>query len=201
MTIYMYEIMCVTNRHLCKKDFLWRVEEIAKSQSCSMILREKDLSEKEYKQLAKRVLSICQKYSASCILHTFVNTAMELNVDKIHVPMSVLRELSPERKSYFSVIGASCHSVEEAVEAEHLGCTYITAGHIFETDCKKGLLPRGLGFLKEVCESVTIPVFAIGGMDSENITSVYEVGAEGICIMSGLMSCENVKNYISLLTK
>ncbi len=191
----------MTNRHLCKNDFLWRVEEIAKSQSCSMILREKDLSENEYKQLAKNVLSICEKHSITCILHTFVDVAMTLNIDKIHLPMHILRELSEERKSYFSIIGASCHSVEEAMEAEYLGCTYITAGHIFETDCKKGLTPRGLDFLQKVCESVTIPVYAIGGIDSEKVTSVYEVGAKGICIMSGLMSCENVENYISPFIK
>ena len=50
------------------------------------------------------------------------------------------------------------------MEAERLGATYVTAGHIFTTDCKKGLPPRGLDFLKNVCDAVTIPVYGIGGI-------------------------------------
>ena len=73
------------------------------------------------------------------------------------------------------------------MEAEKLGCTYITAGHVFATDCKKGLPPRGLSFLKEVCYSVTIPVYAIGGIDENNMEAVRQAGAAGGCMMSGFM--------------
>ena len=85
------------------------------------------------------------------------------------------------------------HSVEEAVEAQNLGASYITAGHIYATDCKKGLAPRGLEFLKEVCDSVTIPVYAIGGIDVDGTRrdEVKMCGAAGSCIMSGMMSCRN----------
>ena len=86
--------------------------------------------------------------------------------------MPVLRKLSEEKRSHFRIIGASCHSVEEAREAVELGCNYIIAGHIFATDCKKGLPGRGLDFLKEVCASVSVPVYAIGGINSENITLI-----------------------------
>jgi thiamine-phosphate pyrophosphorylase len=90
-------------------------------------------------------------------------------------------------RNSFRYLGASCHSVEDAVKAERLGCTYITAGHIFATDCKKGVPPRGLEFLKEVCESIDIPVYAIGGINSENMNLTIEAGAKGVCIMSGFM--------------
>ena len=98
-----------------------------------------------------------------------------------------------KKKETFKQIGASCHSVEEAQEAERLGCTYITAGHVFVTDCKKGLAPRGLEFLQDVCRSVSIPVYAIGGINGENIDAVRKTGASGACVMSGLMICENVE--------
>ena len=80
-------------------------------------------------------------------------------------------------------------SVEEAVEAVSLGASYVTAGHIFATDCKKGLPPRGLSFLKEVCETVSIPVYAIGGItfDKTQWNALKEQGASGACIMSGMM--------------
>jgi thiamine-phosphate pyrophosphorylase len=85
------------------------------------------------------------------------------------------------------LIGASCHSVEEALEAENLHCSYITAGHIFSTDCKKGVAPRGLNFLSDVCNNVSIPVYAIGGINQSNMKAVQNAGANGVCIMSGFM--------------
>ena len=193
MIISMSDILCVTNRILCKENFLQRVEEIAASKPKGMILREKDLSEKEYKELAEKVLVICKTYDVPCMLHSFIDVAMELGAENIHLPLHILRKVDEKTKETFKIIGASCHSVEEAIEAERLGCTYITAGHVFVTDCKKGLAPRGLEFLREVCESVSVPVYAIGGISSENIELVRKTGAAGACVMSGLMICENVK--------
>lgn len=193
MIISMSDILCVTNRILCKEDFLQRVEEIAANKPKGIILREKDLSEKEYKELAENVLVICKTYDVPCMLHSFIDVAMELGAENIHLPLHILRKMDEKTKETFKIIGASCHSVEEAIEAERLGCTYITAGHVFVTDCKKGLAPRGLEFLQNVCESVSIPVYAIGGISSENINAVRKVGAAGACVMSGLMRCENVK--------
>ena len=81
----------------------------------------------------------------------------------------------------------SVHTVEEAINAERLGADGLIAGHIFVTDCKKGLAPRGLDFLKEVCDAVSIPVFAIGGIDEKNSQSVIDSGAFSVCMMSNLM--------------
>ena len=200
MTICMSDILCVTNRTLCPDDFLQRLEQIAAAHPGGIILREKDLSRAEYMELARQTLAICRKYNVTCILHSFTDVAIELGADALHMPLSVLRDMNqiPETKrklAQFTALGASCHSVEDALEAEKMGCTYITAGHIFATDCKKGLPGRGLDFLKNVCESVSIPVYAIGGIHSSNIAAVRSAGAKGACVMSGLMQCEDVKSY------
>lgn len=192
----MCNILCITNRSLCKEDFLSRIEKIASAKPKGIILREKDLTEKEYKDLAIKVIEICKRYNTSCILHTFTSVALELKHPYIHLPLNILEDVTTEEKEKFKVLGASCHSAEDAVKAENLGCTYITAGHIFDTDCKKGLPGRGLKFLKKVCESVEIPVYAIGGISRENIAQVKKAGAKGICVMSGVMMCENVKEYL-----
>ncbi|WP_458396868.1 thiamine phosphate synthase [Anaerotignum sp.] len=189
----MSDILCVTNRNLCREDFLQRIEKIAENRPKGIILREKDLSEEEYKTLAEKVLNCCKKYDVPCILHSFVDAAMELGAENIHLPLHILREMDEKTKEAFKIIGASCHSVEEAQEAERLGCTYITAGHVFVTDCKKGLAPRGLEFLRKVCESVSVPVYAIGGISNANIDLVRKASAAGACVMSGLMRCEDVK--------
>ena len=193
----MSEILCVTNRTLCREDFLTRLARIAACHPAGIILREKDLSPDEYHALAAQVMELCEQYGVPCILHSFVDTALELRADAIHLPLHILRKMTPEQKAPFHTIGASCHSTEDAVEAQALGCTYITAGHVFETDCKKDLPGRGLDFLKAVCGSVSIPVYAIGGIGADNIASVHGAGAKGACVMSGLMRCEDPTTYLA----
>ena len=186
------DILCITNRKLCKEDFLKRIETIATTHPKAIVLREKDLSEQEYKILAEKVIRICKNYGVPCILHSFTKAAIALHAKAIHMPLPLLRNMTPQEKSYFEIIGASCHSLEEAQEAEKLGCTYITAGHIFLTDCKKGLPGRGLSFLQNICENVSVPVYAIGGISTENIDAVRQTGATGACIMSGFMVNSNL---------
>lgn len=196
MITCMSDILCITNRSLCKEDFLRRVDEIAACHPAGIILREKDLPEAEYKALASQVLAICQRHNTVCILHNFVNAALELKAKAVHLPLPVLRELNAEQKAAFRCIGASCHSEEDAREAQELGCTYITAGHVFDTNCKRGLPGRGLDFLQEVVHTVDLPVYAIGGISPDNIKLVRDAGAKGACVMSGAMQCENVSQYL-----
>ena len=87
------------------------------------------------------------------------------------------------------ILGSSIHSVSDAQEAERLGADYLTAGHIYATDCKAGVPPRGLDFLEEVCRSVQIPVYGIGGVriGSGQLDEMMARGAAGACVMSGMM--------------
>ena len=194
--MYMSDILCVTNRKLCREDFLTQIERIALCHPAGIILREKDLSEKAYKDLAVQVMEICTRHNVRCVLHSFVDTAIQLQSNAIHLPLHILRNMSEDEKSHFSTLGASCHSVEDALEAQALGCSYITAGHIFDTDCKKGLPGRGLLFLQDVCKAVSIPVYGIGGIDGTNISRVRAAGAAGACLMSSLMVNEDVPGYL-----
>ncbi len=84
-------------------------------------------------------------------------------------------------------IGTSIHSVEDAVFAESHGADYITAGHIFTTDCKKGLPGRGIDWLKSICHAVSIPVYAIGGISDANISMLSDCNIAGYCMMSASM--------------
>lgn len=194
--ISMSDLICVTNRSLCKGNFLIQIEKIAKAHPKAIILREKDLTPGAYLSLAKQVVERCEKHRTLCILHSFTDAAKALGCRSAHLPLPILRTMKNEDKQFFRVIGASCHSVEEAKEAEQLGCTYITAGHVFDTACKKGLPGRGLVFLESVCRSVRIPVYAIGGIGKENYAEVKAAGALGACMMSGFMTCADAAEYI-----
>lgn len=193
----MFDILCVTNRSLCREDFLTRIGSLARARPAGIILREKDLSPGEYRALAAEAMAVCSAFHVPCILHTFADAAMALGADRLHMPLPLLQQMPEEDRAGFSVLGASCHSVRDAVNAEALGCTYITAGHVFDTGCKKGLPGRGLTFLREVCESVSIPVYAIGGIGPENIAAVRRSGAAGACVMSGAMTCAAPEEFLA----
>lgn len=193
----MSDIICVTNRHLCREDIVERIRALAAARPRAVILREKDLAAEEYRALAQQALAACADYGVSCVLHGFAGVARELEAKALHLPLPALRQLSVAERAAFTVLGASCHSVEDAREAEALGCSYITAGHIFATDCKRGLPGRGLDFLARVCRGVTIPVYAIGGIAPESIANLWAAGAAGACVMSGAMTCEDPAAFLA----
>ena len=193
----MFKLISVTNRRLACSDFLTQIKKVAEGGADAVILREKDLSEAEYEALAKEALEICNSTKSLCILHTFASVAEKLESEALHMPLPLLREMPEEERSRYKVLGASCHSMEDVREAEALGCTYVTLGHIFATDCKKGVPPRGLGLLKEVCREANISVYAIGGISAENVASVKEAGAAGTCLMSLLMLSRDPGKEIS----
>ncbi|MGI6014052.1 MAG: thiamine phosphate synthase [Oscillospiraceae bacterium] len=180
------QFVAITNRHLCSGDFLSQIERLSKLGLKAIILREKDLSETEYKKLAEQVLTICQNHGTTCILHSQIEIARSLDCDKIHLPLPMLVKQQHILQG-FQQIGTSCHSVADALLAQQLGATYITASHIFQTDCKPDLAPRGLAFLRAVCHAVSIPVYALGGITFENATQTLEYGAAAACMMSGFM--------------
>lgn len=181
-------VIAVSNRNLCDRPFMAQLERVCQCHPKALILREKDLTEKEYEAFAKQTLELCKEYQVPCILHTYIDVAEKFSHRMIHLPLPLLEKYSG-RLHDFQVVGCSVHSVEDALKAEKLGATYLTAGHVYTTDCKKGLPPRGLDFLEEVCRKVTIPVYAIGGIHIETgqLEEVMDRGAKGGCIMSEMM--------------
>lgn len=186
-------IIAVTNRILCKDNFLTRIEEICKAKPYAVILREKDLSDDDYETLAIECQKICNKHNVSLFINSKIEIAKKLNIKNIQLSFADFIQNHNNLKD-FNMIGISVHSKDEALKAYTLGSSFLIVGHIFETDCKKGIVPKGLMFLKEIVDAVNIPVFAIGGITLSNVPEVKNTGAKGICIMSQLMTCPNPKD-------
>ena len=178
------DIIGVTNRKLCN-DFYKRIKEISKSNLKYLILREKDLEYKELLIMAKNVQSILKDSNIKLIINSNVEVAEEVNAYGIQLSFKDFCE--NKGKNFNGIKGVSVHSLSEAIEAEKRGANYIIYGHVFNTDCKKGLKPRGLIEFKEICNKVNIPVYAIGGINKENYKSVLEIGADGVAVKSSLM--------------
>ena len=194
----------ISNRKLCKNENLERqIEKIflayekkiilKKFEIVSLTLREKDLDKNEYLNLVEKIYPICKKHKINLILHQ----NYDLNLDDrymikgLHLSYKIFKSLNKNIREDFikkyKRIGVSIHRLDEAKEVENLGASYVVAGHIFETDCKKGLEPRGLKFVEELSSILTIPIFAIGGIDEKNSQSVIDSGAFSVCMMSSLM--------------
>ncbi len=142
------------------------------------------------------------------IVHNFPAVAEEFGTD-LHLPFSMFTSVITSdndlihedtsasittssgyfRRIYPHIkrIGTSIHSVEDAIFAELHGADYITAGHIFTTDCKKGLPGRGINWLKSICNAVSIPVYAIGGISDANVSMLFDCNIAGYCMMSASM--------------
>ena len=194
----------ISNRKLCENENLEKqIEKIFSAYQRKIILenfeivaltlREKDLYKNEYLKLVEKIYPICQKYRIDLILHQNYDLVLEdkYNIEGIHLSYNTFKSLNKNiRKELikkYKKIGVSIHSIDEAKEVEMLGATYIVAGHIFKTDCKKDLEPRGLEFIQELSSALIIPIFVIGGINQENSHLVINNGAFGVCMMSSLM--------------
>lgn len=197
-----FKIICITDRKSCSGDFLKKTEEIAGAGVSAVILREKDMSAEEYERLAGDVMNICKKAGVGFAAHTFIKSAANAGFQYIHLPLPMLKEAILKDfkfSEFFDGFGVSVHSAAEALEAAELGASYVTAGHVFVTDCKKGLEPRGIPFLRRIAELLDIPAYAIGGINPDNIAEVKAAGAAGACIMSGFMKAADVKKFVQEL--
>jgi thiamine-phosphate pyrophosphorylase len=170
------------------ENFLTQIEYIASLHVKSIVLREKDLSGEIYYKLAKDVIDIGKRTDTKIILHSFIDVALDLDYPYIHLPLGMLCDSgNADKLKDFKLIGTSVHSLEDVAAAEKCGADYLFAGNIYETDCKKGLAGRGLEFLREVCSKTSLPVYAIGGINTERLDDVINAGAKGACMMSGFM--------------
>ncbi len=194
----------ISNRKLCENENLEKqIEKIFSAYQRKIILenfeivaltlREKDLYKNEYLKLVEKIYPICQKYRIDLILHQNYDLRLDnkYNIKGLHLSYNTFKSLNKnireELIKKYKKIGVSIHSINEAKEVEMLGANYVVAGHIFKTDCKKDLEPRGLEFIQELSSALIIPIFAIGGINQENSHLVINSGAFGVCMMSSLM--------------
>lgn len=185
-------LIAVTDSASCPRPLAEQIERLTKLTELrpqAVILRAKSLDKAAYRTLALQAQQSCKVAGIPLILHSDWQLAHELGISKLHLPLALLRQLPACKRTYFTRLSTPVHSVGEAQEAQALGATVLIAGHIYTTQCKAGLAPRGLGFLQNVCSAVSLPVYAIGGIgfDAEQHAELQTNGARGACVMSAYM--------------
>ena len=146
-----FKLIAVTDANTCPRSLPEQVERIAECayKPQQLLLRAKELTPEDYAKLAWKVLPLCQKHGIELIIHTHWQSALELGIQRVHLPLPKLSQL-PVAARRSLVISSSVHSVAEAQRALAEGAQALVAGHIYTTSCKAGLPPRGLEFLKQI---------------------------------------------------
>lgn len=169
-------------------ELLQKIERAIKG-GCTLVqLREKNSNTKSFYEDANAVKKITDIYQVPLIINDRLDIMLAVGADGVHVgqndmPVAVVRKLIGKR-----ILGVSVHSIREAIRAESEGADYIGVGALFPTDTKKDTQKITIEELKEIVQAVSIPVVAIGGINSENIKELSLSGVSGIAVVSAILN-------------
>ena len=189
------KLYLVTNRYQDSlENFLEKVETACRSGVTMIQLREKNLTTNQYYQLAKQVKEITDAYQVPLIIDDRLDICLAVDAAGLHIgddelPVSVARKvLGPEK-----ILGVTAKTVKRALEAETSGADYLGTGAIFPTTTKENAPITLISTLKTICQTVAIPVVAIGGLTSENIDQLIGTGIAGVAVVRDLMQAEDIE--------
>ncbi|WP_175880129.1 thiamine phosphate synthase [Streptococcus thalassemiae] len=185
----------VTNRYQDSvESFLAKIERACRSGVTIVQLREKNLTTNQYYQLAKQVKEITDAYQVPLIIDDRLDVCLAVDAAGLHIgddelPVSVARQvLGPEK-----ILGVTAKTIKRALEAETSGADYLGTGAIFPTTTKENAPITLISTLKTICQTVAIPVVAIGGLTSENIAQLMGTGIAGVAVVRDLMQAEDIE--------
>jgi thiamine-phosphate pyrophosphorylase len=162
----------------------------------SVQLRGKNRSLDELSALAEKLLRLTMPAKIPLIANDHAEIAQRVEVQGVHVGQDDASiQIVRAQITRPILVGKSTHSIEQAVAAEQEGANYIGFGPIFSTPTKPDYSPIGLDQIREVHERVSIPIFCIGGIKSENLAQVIAAGAKRVVIVSGLLQTNDVAGY------
>ena len=171
-----------------EEEFLRRTEAALQGGVTILQLREKDVSTRDYLNLAEKVHELTRRYGVPLIIDDRLDIAMAVDAEGVHLGQSDLpvfiarRLLGPDK-----IIGATAKTVPQAEEAYAQGADYLGVGAIFPTTSKVKTILTSTDTLRDICQAVPIPVNAIGGLNRENIDVLRGIPISGICVVSAIM--------------
>ena len=177
-----------------EEEFLYRVEQGLLGGATLLQLREKEKSTREYIELAQKVHALTKRYNVPLIIDDRVDVALAIDAEGVHVgasdmPVATARRLMGADK----IVGATAKTVPWAKEACEQGADYLGVGAIFPTTTKVKTVLTSVDTLRDICNTVPIPVNAIGGLNKNNIDVLAGVPIAGICVVSAIMKDDDPK--------
>lgn len=188
------ELYAVTDRHwLGNQTLLEQVQEALDGGATCIQLREKQLDDKTFLQEAIEIQKLCKQYQVPFIVNDNVEIAKDMHADGIHVGQSDMEALDVRKALGNDVIlGVSAQTVEQAKKAEAHGADYLGVGAVFPTGSKDDADDVSHETLKAICEAVSIPVIAIGGITQDNVKELAGSGIVGIAVISAIFAQKDI---------
>lgn len=196
-------LYAVTDRSwVGEQTLLAQVESAIRGGVTCVQLREKDLGEKSFLEEAISMKRLCQDYDVPFIINDNVEIAIKCGADGVHVGQKDMeagkvRELVGEDM----IIGVSAQSVKQAVLAEKAGADYLGVGAVFPTNTKLDAADVDFDTLKDICNAVTIPVVAIGGINRDNMLKLSRTGVDGVALVSAIFSADDIESECTFLRR
>lgn len=188
-------LYAVTDRSWLNGETLYQqVERALKGGATFIQLREKELDEETFLQEAVEIKKLCRAYGVPFVINDNVEIALAMDADGVHVgqsdmeAMDVRAKLGPDK-----IIGVSAQTVEQARLAEQHGADYLGVGAVFPTGSKADAQEVSHDTLQAICETVQIPVIAIGGIGCGNVTELAGTGICGIAVISAIFGQEDIE--------
>lgn len=188
------ELYAVTDRHwLGNQTLLEQVQEALDGGATCIQLREKQLDEENFLKEAIEIQKLCKQYQVPFIVNDNVDIAKTMHADGIHVGQSDMEALDVRKELGKDVIlGVSAQTVEQAKKAEAHGADYLGVGAVFPTGSKDDADDVSHETLKAICEAVSIPVIAIGGITQDNVKELAGSGIVGIAVISAIFAQKDI---------
>lgn len=194
-------LYAVTDRAWVGKETLYeQVEDALKGGATFIQLREKELDKESFLKEAIEIKKLCKKYNVPFVINDEVDIALCVDADGVHVGQSdmeagnVRELLGPDK-----IIGVSAQTVEQAILAEKRGADYLGVGAVFKTGSKDDADDVSHDTLKAICEAVSIPVIAIGGITVDNVAELEGTGICGIAVISAIFAKTDIKEATNKL--
>ncbi|WKY48400.1 thiamine phosphate synthase [Eubacteriaceae bacterium ES3] len=172
-----------------------QVEKAIKGGATCIQLREKTLSDEEFLSEAVMIKEVCSRYRVPFIINDNVNVAINCSADGIHVGQKDMA-VSEVRKKIGSkmLLGVSVQTVDQALEAERNGADCLGVGAVFATSTKLDADLVSQQTLKAICDTVSIPVVAIGGISKANMMELAGTGIDGVALVSAIFASRDIEN-------
>lgn len=194
-------VYAVTDRAWCKEHTLeWQIEQALKGGATLVQLREKNMSAREFIDEAKRILLICRKYNVPLLINDNVEVALAAGADGVHLGQSDMEPaMARTRLGDDKIIGVTAKTVEQAVIAMEAGADYIGSGAVFGSTTKKDTSKMEHSLFKEICDSVDIPVVAIGGITLSNMEKLRGCNMSGFAFVSGIFAADDIRKTTAMI--
>ena len=188
-------LYAVTDRHWLNGRTLVDVVKESLDAGVTMIqLREKSLDAGKFLEEAKELQALCRERHVPFIVNDNVDIAKAMDADGVHVGQDDMAALDARAKlGTDKLIGVSAHTVEEALLAEKQGADYLGVGAVFPTSSKSDVGEMSYETLKAICEAVSIPVVAIGGIGRENVSRLAGSGICGVAVISAIYAQKDIR--------